>query len=337
MLRTGRSIRRVPTGELGQRAVDLHRGPVHFDGADGPPEFRGQLVGFQHLQERSLRIRGGDDDLRVDRSSPFEPHADRASAPNPYPFHGRPEEDLDATGPRRGRQRIGQCAHPAEDEAPPADLAIDVPEEIVREGERGSRGRRAGEMANHAFVRESGFHLVRFKVLVEQFFRAVEEQAPQEVLRLRAPEEGDELGDRDRRGEQHRLDEIVDLGPHRLVLRIRRGVFLRELRDLPRGLLPVGPEHEIFSIGERAEALRIEGDLPQPELRELEVFDDLRPEESRHVGGGTDLESRRDLVRDARAANAIRPLHNEHAESRLREVVRSDQAVMSCADDDDVR
>src|SRR5207247_4753707 len=111
----------------------------------------------------------------------------------------------------------------------------------------------------------------------------------------------------------------------------------RELRDFLRGLLPVGPEHEMFSIGEGAEALRIEGDLSQPELRELEVFDDLRSEEPRHVGGGTDLESRRDLVRDARAPNAIRPLHNEPAESRLSEVVRSDQAVVSCADDEDVR
>src|SRR6266581_5729597 len=91
------------------------------------------------------------------------------------------------------------------------------------------------------------------------------------------------------------------------------------------------------SIGKRAEALRIEGHLPQPELRELEVFDDLRPKESRYIGRGADLESRRDFVRDARAADSIRPLHDEDAEPCLRKVVRGDQAVVAGADDNDVR
>jgi len=78
------------------------------------------------------------------------------------------------------------------------------------------------------------------------------------------------------------------------------------------------------SIGERAEALRIEGHLSEPELRQLEVLDDLRAEESRHVGRGADLESRRDLVRDARASDPIRTLDDDDAESCLREIVRGD-------------
>src|SRR3989442_865348 len=78
------------------------------------------------------------------------------------------------------------------------------------------------------------------------------------------------------------------------------------------------------------------GDLPQPELREFEVFDDLRPEESRHVRRSTDLESRRDLVRDACAANAIRPLHDDDAEPRLREIIRGNEAVVPRAYDDEV-
>jgi len=196
-----------------------------------------------------------------------------------------------------------------------ADLAVDVPEEVVREGERGPRRRRTGEMADHALVREGGLDLVRLEVFVEEFLCAVEQQAPEEVLGFRTAEERNQFGDRDRRGEEHRLDEIVDLGPHRLVLRIRRGVLFREFRDLLRGLLAIGPEQEISPIREGAEALRVEGHLPQPELGEFEVLDDLRPEQSRHVRRGADLESWRDLIRDARAADAIRPLDDDHSKA----------------------
>src|SRR3989454_2496004 len=192
-------------------------------------------------------------------------------------------------------------------------------------------------MTDYALVREGGFDLIRLEIFIEEFFRAVEEQAPEEVLRFRAAEKRDQVSDRDGRGEEHRFHEVVDLGPHRLVLRIRRRVFLRELRDFLRGLLAVGPEEKISSIGERAEALRVEGHLPQPELRELEILEDLRAEESRHVSRSADLESRRDLVRDARASDAMRPLDDDDAEPRFGEIVRGDEPVMARPDDDDVR
>src|SRR2546425_10042719 len=192
-------------------------------------------------------------------------------------------------------------------------------------------------MTDYALVREGGFDLIRLEIFIEEFFRGVEEQAPQEVLRFRAAEKRDQVSNRDGRGEEHRLDEIVDLGPHRLVLRIRRRVFLRELRDFLRGLLAVGPEEKISSIGEGAEALWVEGHLPQPELRELEILDDLRAEESRHVSRSADLESRRDLVRDARASDTVCTLDNDDAEPRFGEIVRGDEPVMARPDDDDVR
>src|SRR3989442_6357492 len=191
-------------------------------------------------------------------------------------------------------------------------------------------------MADHALVCEGGLHLVGLEIFVEEFFRAVEEQAPEEVFRFRAAEERDELGDRDGRSEKHGLDEIVDLGPHRLVLRIRRGILLRELGDLSRGLLAVGPEEEMPSIREGAESLRIEGHLPQPELRELEVLDDRRAEQSRDIRGGADLESRGDLVRYASASETVRSFDDDDSWPRLGEVVRRDEAVVPRAYDDEV-
>src|SRR5436309_2359183 len=337
MMRSGRLVGRRPTRELGQRAVDFHRGPVHLDRADGTPEFRGHVIRFDQLQERAFRIRGRDDRLGVDRSATFESNSDRASFVDTNPLDRGAKKDFDAAGPRSGREGIGQRAHSAQHETPAADLAVDVPEEVVREGERGPRRRRTGEMADHAFVREGGLDLVRLEVFVEEFFRAVEQQAPEEVLGFRTAEERNQFGDRDRRGEEHRLDEIVDLGPHRLVLRIRGGVLFREFRDLLRGLLAVGPEEEKSSIRKRAEALRVEGHLPQPELGEFEVLNDLRPEQSRHVRRGADLESWRDFVRDARAADAIRPLDDDHSEARLRQIVRGDQAVVARPDDHDIQ
>src|SRR5438132_7409220 len=286
MVRSGRLVGRRPTWKLGQRAIDFHRGAMHLDRADGTPEFRGHVIRFDQLQERALRIRGRDDRLGVDRSATFESNSDRASFVDTNPLDRGPKKDFHAAGACSGREGIRQRAHSAEDETPAADLAVDVPEEVVRERERGPRRRRTGEMADHALVREGGLDLVRLEIFVEEFLCAVEQQAPEEVLGFRTAEERNQFGDRDRWGEEHRLDEIVDLGPHRLVLRIRRGVLLRELRDLLRRLLPVGPEYEIFSIRERAETLRVEGDLPQAELRELKVFDDLRAEESGYVGGG---------------------------------------------------
>src|SRR5881628_1854952 len=337
MLRSGRLVGRRPTWKLGQRAIDFHRRAVHLDRADGTPEFRGHVIRFDQLQERAFRIRGRDDRLGVDRSATFESNSDRASSTDTNPLDRGAKKDFDAAGPRSGREGIGQRAHSAQHETPAADLAVDVPEEVVREGERGPRRRRTGEMADHALVREGGLDLVRLEIFVEEFFRAVEEQASEEVLGFRTTEERNQFGDRDWRGEEHRLDEVVDLGPHRLVLRIRRGILFREFRDLLRGLLAVGPEEEVSSIRKGAEALRIEGHLPKPELREFEVLDDLRAEESRDVRRGADLESRRDFVGDARAADAIRPLDDDHSKARLRQVVRGDQAIVASADYDDVR
>jgi len=337
MMRSGRPVGRGPPGELRQCAVDFHRRSVHLDRADGTPKFRGQVIRFEHPQERAFRVRVRDDCLRVNRSSPFEPDACRASSPNANPLDRRAEKDFHAVGACGSREGIGQCAHPAQHEPPATDLAVDVPEEVVRERERGPWRRGSGEMTDYALVREGGFDLIRLEIFIEEFFRAVEEQAPEEVLRFRAAEKRDQVSDRDGRGEEHRFDEVVDLGPHRLVLRIRRRVFLRELRDFLRGLLAAGPEEKRSSIGERAEALWVEGHLPQPELRELEILDDLRAEESRHVSRSADLESRRDLVRDARASDTVCTLDNDDAEPRFGEIVRGDEPVMARPDDDDVR
>src|SRR5207249_10959453 len=150
--------------------------------------------------------------------------------------------------PSRGRERVGQGTHATEHDSPAADLAVDVSQEVVCERERGARRRWPGEMADYALVRERGLDLIRLEIFVEEFLRAVEEQTPQEVLRFRAPEKRDQLRDRDGRSEEHRLDEIVDLGPHRLVLRIGRGILLRELRDLLRALLVIGPQEQMPSI-----------------------------------------------------------------------------------------
>src|SRR3989442_9087558 len=105
-------------------------------------------------------------------------------------------------------------------------------------------------MTDHALVREGGFDLIRLEIFIEEFFRGVEEQAPQEVLRFRAAEKRDQVSNRDGRGEEHRLDENVDLRPHRLALWIRRRVLFRGIRDFLPRLPAVRPEEKISSIRE---------------------------------------------------------------------------------------
>ena len=271
MVRPGRLRRRRPSRQFRQRAVHFHRGSVHPDVLDSVQELGRNLVRLHQLQERALWIGGRHNGLRLDGAPAREEDSRDPPILAPDPFDGGLQEDLDTVCSGGSRERVRQGAHPADHESPGADLPFEVPEEVVRERERRSGGGWSREVTDHALVREGRLHLVGLEVLIEQLFRAVEQEAPHEILRPRALQERDEIGDGHRRRKEHRLDKIVHVRPHRFVFRIPGGVLLRELRDFLRGLLVVVPEEEMPSVGKRAESLGVEGDLPQSKLRQLEI------------------------------------------------------------------
>ena len=89
-------------------------------------------------------------------------------------------------------------------------------------------------------------------------------------------------------------------------------------------------------VGKRDEHLGIAEPVRQAVPLELEVPDDLRPEHAQHLGGAGHPEALDDLVRDARATDAVAPLEDRHREAVPRQVARRHQSVVAGADHDRV-
>src|SRR5205823_5394194 len=131
-------------------------------------------------------------------------------------------------------------------------------------------------------------------------------------------------GQRGRCLEDHRLDEFHDVRPERDVLRIGVRVALREPRQLPMVAVRVVPEEDRIPVGEGQEELRVERMDFVPETREIEVADDLGPQESRGVGESGESDPGEHLFGDGRAADDPSTFEDEHLEPGLREIGRGD-------------
>ena len=70
--------------------------------------------------------------------------------------------------------------------------------------------------------------------------------------------------------------------------------------------------------------------------RQIELADDLGPQQRDDVRADGELEAGEDLFGDRRAAEHVAPLEHEHLAPRARQIGGGDQAVVAAADDDDV-
>ena len=70
--------------------------------------------------------------------------------------------------------------------------------------------------------------------------------------------------------------------------------------------------------------------------RQVELADDLGPQQRDDVGADRVLEAREDLLGHGRAAEHVAPLEHEHLPAGARQVGGAHQAVVAAADDDDV-
>ena len=68
-------------------------------------------------------------------------------------------------------------------------------------------------------------------------------------------------------------------------------------------------------------------------LRQVEVADDLRPEQADDVARDREAEARDDLLGDRRAAEHVAPLEDERLEAGPRQVGGGDEPVVPSADD----
>src|SRR5213078_937433 len=70
--------------------------------------------------------------------------------------------------------------------------------------------------------------------------------------------------------------------------------------------------------------------------RQVQLADDLRPQQRNHIGADGKLEARKDLFGHRRAAHDAPALEHQHLLPGASQVGRVDQAVVAAAYDDDV-
>ena len=134
---------------------------------------------------------------------------------------------------------------------------------------------------------------------------------------------------------EQRLDELLDPRDVVLVAIHRVGVSLRVTGDLTDVRVTVLAEQEVIAVLHRREG-RVHEQGHEPVPHEVELLDDLRPDEAEPVGEGGEAEPRMELFGDRGAADEVASLEDEGAKPGLREVGAIDEAIVAAADDDGV-
>ena len=113
------------------------------------------------------------------------------------------------------------------------------------------------------------------------------------------------------------------------------GVVLRVAGDLLLVLAVVLAEQQVVAVLHRAERRRHE-DRHEAVLGQLEVVDDVRPQQAQGVRERREPEAGPELLGDRRAADEVAALEDERAQAGLGQVRAVRQAVVAATDDDRV-
>ena len=247
---------------------------------------------------------------------------------------GRPGEDL-------GEPAVAPLV-----EGPRPELAIVLAEQVVEQHEPGALRIRPDLRADDAGRRQVALEDVRLEVVVEEVGRRAGQQADRVVedLPVQPPEARAERGEPDqllgvvaedvrRNLVQQRLDRLDD--PADVVVEgvVGVGVVLAVAADLLVVLAVILAEEQVVAVLHRAERRRHE-DRHEAVLHELEVLDDVGPEQAQGVRERREPEARPELLGDRGAADDGPALENERPQAALRQVRRVGQPVVAAADDD---
>ena len=138
-----------------------------------------------------------------------------------------------------------------------------------------------------------------------------------------------------RRVVEERPDRLADPVEVVVVAVVGVGVVRRVPPDLLDVLAVVVAEQQVVAVTGRVERRR-HHQRQEPVLDQVELVDDLRPEQAQRVGERRELEPGHQLLGDRRAADEVALLEDQGAQPRLGEVAGVDQAVVAAADDDRV-
>ena len=349
VLRAGRLARhRREIGQLGQCQVHLERRAQVFETLHVLHEGRGQRALGQQLEKGAARRGVADDDVGLQDLAVREPHAGGAAGGVELDRQDRrPGPDGHPALARRGRQRLGDHAHAADDHAPDSGGPVHAAEHVVQQQERGARlvhsavgaddGLRAQERLEGVGLEpgvedvgdaETGELDERLQVVARQPARGEPhlQELPQ-VARGPAVETR-------RRLQEERLHERPDTLEHGVELVIPIGVAAGEFGDLlhvpvvavQRQRPPVRVRHE-------------EGGVLADDLvavpRQIEPLHRLRQQQRADVRGRGDLVAGEQLLRHAGAADNRARLEHRDPVATLGQEVRRHQAVVTRADDRD--
>ena len=119
------------------------------------------------------------------------------------------------------------------------------------------------------------------------------------------------------------------------VLIVRLRIARRMAIQLAPSLVVIGPGGKVVAVFHRCDGALERQDV-QPMPRQIEVADDLRPQQADDVGKRRELEAGEDLFGDGCTADTGPAFEHEDRFPGAREISRRHQAVMASTDDDDV-
>ena len=334
--------------ETRQRQVDLPRGAAELVTADPVDEVAGKLLRIDEAREREARVETRSDEGRRDLLAAFERDADGAAILHDHLGHRGVGADRGAEGARTACDRFADRPGPALLKAPRPKRAVDLTHVVVEQHVGRPRRPRAEKRPDDAARRLGRLQGIELEPLVEvvgaahrhQLVQRVEFFGPEAVEVLAELEHAGQVARRQRR--RVRGDHAEDrLHRHRHVVhqlpedRHGVGIFRCMPSQLLARLVGIGPTGEIVTVVERRDGAFERQDL-QAVLRQVEVSDDLGPQQTHHVRENRKLESRKNLFGHGRAPDQWAFFENERLPSRAREVSGRNQAVVPASDDDRV-
>ena len=249
---------------------------------------------------------------------------------------------------RRGGNRVRHRAGAAARQSPRSERAVDLAHVVVQQHVGRARRSHAEKRADDPRRRHRRLEHVGLEPLIEKIDRAHRQQLHlvQAIVEAHAAEA---LADRQqleqaarierrRIGRQHaedRLGEAAHLDHRLAVFVVGLGVEPRVARDLAAGLVVIVDAPQVIAVRHRRQRA-VERQQLHAVARQIEVADDLGPQQRDDVRADRELEAGKDLFGDGGAAEHVPALEHEHLASRAREVGRAGQAVVAASDDDRV-
>ena len=285
-------------GQRIQGEVHLGADALELQAADVLHQVVRQLARVHQLQEGAPRVEGADHHVGRDLGPVRQRHAGRLAVAGQHPLDRRLEPDLGAERLRRAGQHLGEAAVAALVERPRPELAVvlaqgveeqDQPAALRTRADLGADDRRRGQVSLEqrrleVVVQEVGGaagqqpHRVVQRPLVQAAQPRADGRQRQQLLRI--------VAERVRRhGVEQGLDGLADAVQVVAVLLVGIGVVRRDAGDLAQRLVVVAVEAQVLAVVAGCEAGRHQ-QRQEAVLRQLQLLDDLRPQQGQRVAEG---------------------------------------------------